>query len=157
MFILIVGLSMTSCDKIFKQNVTQEKNRQVVFQERVGGEEDEHGCITAAGFTWSNLQQDCVKLFEVAYRLNPVSDLTNDDHVDAAIISAFVIFADDESKIELFLPQAEEGLVIEKDADGNYKKDVYLFDKESFVLYENKEKTFQAAEYELKNITQVGE
>lgn len=156
--IILTGFSLISCDKILKQNNdSQIESKENTFQEKVGGDEDEHGCISSAGYTWSNLREDCVQLFEVAYRLNPVSDPTNDDATDAAIISAFVLFNDNESELELFLPEIQSGIIIAKNKEGKYQKDNYLFDKEHFVLYIHGKKSYQAAEYEPKDITDIGE
>src|SRR5690606_40149314 len=101
--IILTGFSLISCDKIIKQNNdSQIESKENTLQEKVGGDKDEHGCISSAGYTWRNLRGDCVQLCEVAYRLSPVSDPTNDDATYAAIISACVLFNDNESELELF-------------------------------------------------------
>src|SRR5690606_36667926 len=156
--IILTGFSLISCDKILKQNNdSQIESKENTFQEKVGGDEDEHGCISSAGYTWSNLREDCVQLFEVAYRLNPVSDLTNDDATDVAVISAFVLFNEDKSAVEIFLPEIESGMIIEKKEEGKYQKDMYQFDDESFALYINNKKAYQAAESEPKDIVDLSE
>lgn len=38
------------------------------FEKLVGGDRDEHGCLSAAGYTWSYALHDCVRLWEVGRR-----------------------------------------------------------------------------------------
>lgn len=70
-------------------------NPSTVEQQTVGGEKDDRGCLTAAGETWSELKQNCIQVFNSAQQLNPVATNT-----DEAVISAFVLFDDDKSKVE---------------------------------------------------------
>ena len=30
----------------------------------LGGDRDEHGCIGSAGYVWSEVSQDCIRVFE---------------------------------------------------------------------------------------------
>lgn len=103
----------------------------------VGDEKDNHGCLIAAGETWSELKQDCIRVFEVAQRLNPVEVTDNE-----AIISAFALFNDDQSKVELFLPESESVTILEQSEGHVYKNDTYSFDAENSTLYVNGEKKF---------------
>lgn len=73
----------------------------------IGVANDSHGCNAAAGFTWSEVQQRCVRLFESGVRMNSVTDTT-------ATSSAFIVFSSDSSKVELFLPTKEVHSVLEK-------------------------------------------
>ena len=63
-----------------------------------GSDRDEHGCIGSAGYTWSIIKKDCIRIFEIGIRLNPaaaVADKTS---------SAFIVFDNDKLKAELFVP-----------------------------------------------------
>ena len=40
----------------------------------VGGDKDKHGCIASAGYTWSEAQKDCIRLWEKGVRMNAVDD-----------------------------------------------------------------------------------
>ena len=152
---VFAGFSLIGCDKVLKQQQTQAEQTESAFQEKIGGDEDEHGCISSAGYTWSNLREDCVQLFEVAYRLNPVSDLTNDDATDVAVISAFVLFNEDKSAVEIFLPEIESGIVININNSGSYQKDNYTFDYDSFTLSINNKPAYQAAKSVPKDIVDL--
>jgi hypothetical protein len=81
--------------------------------QNIGGQKDEHGCITATGATWSELAKECIQLFNIAKRLNPV-DVRKGD----AVISAFVLFNDDQSKVELFLPDNDRKSIILNKSNG---------------------------------------
>jgi hypothetical protein len=73
-----------------------------------GSDRDAHGCITSAGFRWSVLNEECVRVFEVGVRLNPQAE-----GLDPAT-AAYIIFSNDQSKAELFIPGEEESKVLEK-------------------------------------------
>lgn len=63
-----------------------------------GSDRDEHGCIGSAGYTWSIIKKDCIRIFEIGIRLNPsiaVADKTS---------TAFIVFDHDKLRAELFVP-----------------------------------------------------
>ena len=47
--------------------------RSVQAPQLIGGNKDEHGCLTAAGYTWSELRRDCIRIFEDGVRVNDPS------------------------------------------------------------------------------------
>ena len=48
----------------------------------VGGDRDKHGCIGSAGYQWSEVQQDCIRVFEKGIRMKAVDGSQ----------SAFIVF-----------------------------------------------------------------
>ena len=58
--------------------------------QNIGWKEDKNGCNAAAGQTWSELRKDCIQIFNVGQRLNPV-----ETKQDEAVFSAFAVFNDD--------------------------------------------------------------
>lgn len=76
-------------------------------EQRIGVANDEHGCNAAAGYTWSEVSQECIRLFESGIRMlskqNP-----------EASSAAFIVFAPDSSKVELFLPGEEIRPILDK-------------------------------------------
>ncbi len=122
----MVGLS--ACNQSAK---TTEKN---IMNEKqaVGSDKDDHGCIASAGQIWSELKQDCIQVFNEGFRLNPVAP-----QKDAAVISAFILLNDDQSKLELFLPDQTDHhtIILNKDAQGIYQNDQYTYDPAKSVLY----------------------
>ena len=68
----------------------------------VGGGTDEHGCLVAAGQSFSKIKNSCVQVFDVA-------DVRLHDP-DNATLAIYGIFSADKSKVEIFwasLPQSE--------------------------------------------------
>jgi hypothetical protein len=72
----------------------------------VGGDRDEHGCIGSAGYQWSEVRKECLRLFETGIRLNPVDSALNKS------VSAFIILSEDQSKAELFLPNGKKSTLL---------------------------------------------
>lgn len=140
-----------SCDTIFKKQEIFTPSADSLTQEQVVGEKDAHGCIPSAGYTWSFLKQDCIRVFEVGYRLNPIDTLSEDQVV---LSSAFILFNDDKSKAELFIAPEKEGVVLEKNKN-IYQSQNYSFDPKAFVLYINQVKKYEAAKTVLKNIQDI--
>lgn len=66
----------------------------------VGNDADEHGCRASAGYQWSAIKNECIRLFESGIRLDP-----KDASLDQTL-SAFVVFASDadQAKAEVYLP-----------------------------------------------------
>ncbi len=109
----------------------------------IGGDKDEHGCLTAAGETWSQLKQDCVRLFEIGVRLNP----TNPKE-DEAIISAFALFSDDKSQVELFVSDTENSIILDATSDDVYESGEYKFDASTMSMYLDDVLTYEANDSE---------
>ena len=65
----------------------------------VGDDRDGHCCIASAGYTWSEVQKDCIRLWEKGVRM---------DAVDDAERSLFLVFSPDSAQVELFF--SEEGV-----------------------------------------------
>ncbi|MFY8021230.1 MAG: DUF3828 domain-containing protein [Bacteroidia bacterium] len=95
-------------------------------EKKVGADKDEHGCIGSAGYVWSELKQNCIRSFELPIQLlNPEQTM-----------SAGLLFSDDLSKAELFLPDGKISLI--KIDSNKYK---FLVDRKTVgVLNRNKDK-----------------
>ena len=65
--LLLMGASvaLTACGNT--KNKKAESNA-------VGNDKDEHGCIASAGYTWSEVQKDCIRLWEKGVRMESVAD-----------------------------------------------------------------------------------
>ena len=125
-----IVLSMFSCNNQKNEEVKENSKQKTEEQEElVGADRDEHGCITSAGFSWSELQQTCVQLWEAGVRLNPVEVKEED-----AVISAFVLFNKDESKAEIVLPKKEGSVILDKKSENLYEKGEYLYDNKEGAL-----------------------
>ena len=59
---------------------------------------DKHGCIASAGYTWSEAQKDCIRLWEKGVRMNAVDDAEK---------MLFLVFSPDSTQVELFFSEEE--------------------------------------------------
>ena len=134
-FITVISmLALAACNNNAQQQDTAAADSTAQAQEApaTGGD------IPSAGQSWSQLRQECVQVFEVGTRLNPVEKKEGE-----AVISAFVLFNDGRSKAEIFLPNSDvESIILDKAADGTYKADRYAFNDAEQALYVDGKKAF---------------
>lgn len=81
-------------------------------QQLVGNDQDAHGCRASAGYQWSALTNQCVRLFEQAVRLQSLKASETG--------SAFVLFNADQSQAELTLPSGEQIRLVREGEEGNH-------------------------------------
>lgn len=74
----------------------------------LGSDRDKHGCIGSAGYTFSVLKNDCVKLFEEKIQLREA------DPQKSYVSNAVVILSKDGKKAELFLPDSKGSVILNK-------------------------------------------
>ena len=98
-----------------------------VTPRRIGGLSDKYGCIPSAGMTYSQLQGECIQVFNQGLRLNPIQ-------VNEAIISAFILFSKNGKRAEVFLPNNKSVILDTKD-DVIFEKNNVKYDKNSRTLY----------------------
>jgi hypothetical protein len=107
-----------------------------------GNDLDKHGCKGSAGYTWSVVRNECVRIFEVGIRLDP-----QDTALDQTL-SAFVIASADSAQVELYLPHSEGSLLLERSNDseaGKWNKGNWLLTRNEGVysLKEGKKLRYQ--------------
>lgn len=136
--ILMSVFALSACNNS-NSDTSKENNGQAKTQDTtaVGGEKDEHGCLTSAGETWSQLKQSCVQIFNVGQRLNPVETKNGE-----AEISAFVLFNDDKSEAELFLPNTKNTSILKTANKETYENGEFKFDTKDSSLYINGAKAY---------------
>ena len=132
-FILpIIAVSFTACNNTTPNQSENTTVTPEVTQDTpmVGDDRDEHGCIGSAGFTWSALRGECIQVFEVGTRLNPV-----EEKEEEAVISAFVVTKDgDNSQVELFITTEETNPLLKQEKDGTYKNGKYVYNPKTQEL-----------------------
>ena len=79
----------------------------------VGGDRDSHSCIASAGYQWSEVRKECIRIFEKGIRLNAKGvgmDTT---------FSAFAVFKSDTEKqqAELFLVNIKNTPILNRVGD----------------------------------------
>lgn len=143
LLVLSIGLfALTACNNQ-KSNTTENQEdvnqtQNKVDKPAIGGEKDDHGCLAAAGQSWSELRQSCIQIFEVGTRLNPVEVAEGE-----TVYSAFAVFNDDKSKVEITIPDGEVRSVILDRTEGDiYQNEAYKFDGKEIVLFIKGEKEF---------------
>lgn len=62
----------------------------------VGADKDGHDCIASAGYTWSEVQKDCIRLWEKGVRMKAVDDAGK---------TMFLVFSPDSAQVELFFSE----------------------------------------------------
>lgn len=136
-FLSVITLIMMSCNS----NTSNKKVSEVISEEvkeevtAVGGQKDEHGCLTSAGETWSELRKTCLQIFNEGIRLNPI-----EIEEGKAIISSFVLFNEDKTKVELFFPTESPTIILDIAKDNIYKNDKYEYNAiEKVIKIDGKE------------------
>lgn len=127
LFSAIIGLSFSCAKKVAEENKVpkQEESKPAPV---VGGDSDAHGCKASAGYTWSALKNECVRLFEVGTKLAHAEDGKTYSTV------AYVIF--EGNKAELFLDTQKEPILLERKSEGDSwtKDDYQLIPWKGYVL-----------------------
>lgn len=141
-YLSILFLAIFSCNNQEKTNIEEETTK---TETTIGGEKDEHGCLIAAGETWSELKQSCVQIFNVGKRLAQGASAVKNGEVinEEAKFNAFVLFNDDQSKAEIFLPGKKETVILDKTVENTYQKDTIKYDALEAALYINNEVKFK--------------
>ncbi len=108
----LLALLTMSCNSQKKTESTPDKvalqAKSSTASKLVGGNRDAHGCIGSAGYTWSEAQKDCIRLFEKGIRLSVINETSTN--------SAFLVFSPDSSKVEVFPPDGKPATILEKNA-----------------------------------------
>lgn len=141
LIILSAGIfALVACNSPKSQPSNSDENQPKVEEQAIGGDKDDHGCLASAGETWSELKQSCIRVFSDGLRLNP-TEIKKDE----AVISAFVVFNDDKSKLELFLPDnSKEHIILEKSKGDIYQDATYKYDANTSTLYIDGNKKYEA-------------
>ncbi len=111
---LLVTLTLVcSCKYIDNKEEPEETKAAAVAADSVVNDKDENGCLASAGYVWSKVNKECVKGF-TGIQLNPIDKPENEDET----VSAYVLFNEDASKAEVFLPKDTTSLVLSRAAEG---------------------------------------
>ncbi|MCU7617019.1 hypothetical protein NZ698_07400 [Chryseobacterium sp. PBS4-4] len=109
----------------------------LTFAQKVGGDKDVHGCIASAGYTYSQIRNTCVRVFEQKIKLNQV----NSDKSYTSMTA--VIFSKNMKKAEIFIPDgAAKSIILTRQGKGKIWKSGSNI-KESYVLTPFKKTRYQ--------------
>ncbi len=79
-----------------------------------GGDRDAHGCMASAGYLYSALRKECIRIFEKGIALDPVPLPKGSE----AVISASIVFAGDDhtvaknESVEIMVPKEGTSVVL---------------------------------------------
>ena len=133
--VAVMAMTMIACNNSNSTQTTQTETTEVASSTTeemppIGGDRDSHGCIGSAGQLWSELLQECIQVFEVGTRLNPV-----EEKEEVAVISAFVVTKDgDNSQVELFITTEKTNPLLKQEKDGTYKNSKYAYNPKTQEL-----------------------
>lgn len=132
-------LGFVSCDYILKPRFTDAEPNTEEKNIILGADSDSKGCVTSAGYKWSKLNRQCIRVFEKGMRLVPVDAFDeNVDEVDLALLNAYLLIDEKKSKAEVFLHSEKESIELDKISDGVYEyKNWKLYTNGKFKLEEN--------------------
>jgi hypothetical protein len=128
----ILSIIIYSC-KLNDQNdeEVQVTTNTVAKDSSVVNDKDENGCLASAGYVWSKVNKECVKGYS-GIQLNPMNVANNEDET----ASAYVLFNEDASMAEVFLPNDTTSIVLTRSAEGKpgVYKDWQLIAWKGYVL-----------------------
>lgn len=112
--IFIFSIIIYSC-KLTDENDVEEKvvKNTTTKDSTVVNDKDENGCLSSAGYVWSKVNNECVKGYS-GIQLNPMNVANNEDET----ASAYVLFNEDASMAEVFLPKDTSSIVLTRSAEG---------------------------------------
>ncbi|MGV3459124.1 MAG: hypothetical protein ACO1N9_01590 [Flavobacterium sp.] len=111
-FLAAFCFCLASCDFILKDRKDDDSEIKADTVVAVGNDKDAQGCVTSAGYRWSDLKGECVRVYDVGYRLNSIDELEE----DGSMYSAFVLFENDGDRAELFLPDGSKSVMLKREA-----------------------------------------
>lgn len=82
-------------------------NHKIVSQNVVGADKDKHSCVGSAGYTWSIVKSDCIRIFEAGTQLTAAEAVTD------KTTAAYAVFSLDRKKAELFIPGEKASIIVE--------------------------------------------
>lgn len=86
-----------------------------------GGDRDAHGCMASAGYLYSALRKECIRIFEKGVALDPVPMPKGSE----AVISASIVFAGDDrsvaknESVEIMVPKEATSVVLTRAKKGS--------------------------------------
>jgi hypothetical protein len=125
----IIVVASFSCGKKVSQEKLEptEPKKEPQKEAIVGADSDSYGCKASAGYTWSTLKKECIRVFDG-------TKLSHYDDGKTYTTAAYVIF--DGNKAELFLDTQKESIILERKSEGDswVNGDLQLIPWKGYVL-----------------------
>ena len=109
---------------------------------QAGADRDAHGCIGSAGYTWSNVRKQCIRIFEAGLAFEPDPAPTQ-----GAVLAAYLVLAPAEGEVtatELFVPgrDAPVSLTLVHTPEGDIRPTLLENKAEGVSLFSYKDEFF---------------
>jgi hypothetical protein len=141
LFLLICSVLVASACNNTKKESSIEDQAEKQEIPKVGDDTDAHGCKASAGFQWSVVKNECIRLFEEGIALEAKAE-----GLDKGLV-AYVVFKSDteDTQAELFLPGKVAAIFLEKtqeESAGMWRNPEYtLIQWKGMYSLEDSEKT----------------
>ena len=137
--ILVVLLVLQSCKLNDEKEVEAVIANPTPKEVSVVKDKDENGCLASAGYTWSQVGKECVKVF-TGMQLNPVDKPQNEDET----LCAYVLFSQDINRAEVFLPSQTKSILLNRASEGQpwVFEDWQLIAWKGYILKKGNENKF---------------
>jgi hypothetical protein len=148
--LILLSFTFTSCDYVMKKRDSMAVKVDTIPELGIAIEKDQNGCVKEAGYQWSIIKDDCIRISDEGYRLNPIDDLANLEPSK----SAYVLLNKDELKAEVFLQDLPKSIYFTRKSQkedfllNNYKLSL----KAGYTLSVNDSIIYRAAETAIKAV-----
>ena len=134
--LLFTAAAFLSCQGPSTENKSKPDSSKLT---RIGGEKDENGCLTAAGYTWSKVKKDCIRPWEGTITMNVTDTSSN------FVTAAFVFIDSVKQQAEVFLKEEKEGVVLDRVSPHLFANETYKLTQEAhcWSLVHNNKTVYQ--------------
>jgi hypothetical protein len=106
--LLALVVAFSSCKLKDAQEDAQDVKANAAIKDSTAvNDKDENGCLASAGYIWSKVNKECVKVFS-GLQLNPNDKPDNADET----LSAYILFSEDLKQAEVFLPNETSSIIL---------------------------------------------
>lgn len=141
LFFLVLLSALTSCDYVLKKKESKARVEiDSVPELGIAIVKDKNGCVEEAGYKWSIIKDNCIRVVDEGFRLNPIDNLANLEPSK----SVYVLLNEDKLNAEVFLQDLPKAIYLSRKSQNedflkdNYKlslKDGYTFSINDSIAY----------------------
>ena len=115
LFVFLLFLIFASCKKIDQEVKPELVQKQTLLDTITSIDKDENGCLDTAGYFWSSLNKECIKIYESSITLYPHENQNNEDETK----NAYIVFGENGgNEAEIFLPNQVKSLILIRPSEG---------------------------------------